>query len=570
MRRFLFSFLLLAPILAFGQRQDQRVGAVPSVTVTIGVGAGDITNIVWASNTRYLLPFGTNTVRVFQDHVGDPHLMIRDKTNITIEGVGWQSVVYTAQTGTVFCVYNCSDITFRNFQILGTRGPETGATFTSQFAAVEHRGTNVNILYDHMKFKNHSDQGICQVHDLTTYTTNCHILNSWFEQIGTTNCDLAGGSDGTAIVPDGPHWIMEDNNYVYNFRDCEPFTANGAQPIKGLKYVHNISVGCKGIGFYSIAANMDDFLILGNSWTYDSTKQVSSGPHNGLAITGLRNSIISDNTIKYADIGMMLWVQAANDMFVNNVIADNKLLNCVNGIMLRTSIAGATNAGNIVRGNTFAYNLFQGLLFNGTAQQIINNSFNRNGTLNAGAHIQMDSPGGIGGFSNTVSGNIFWSDNSIVTGQNTYCIEVNSGNNNNLFKDNRYQDYSTGPWLDNGGFNKWIDNWVGTNLIRNVALTNTYATTNVFINVAANPWQVVLATNAMLCVVTNSAQLSSSEEVWVSFINNGATNQNVVWAAGPRFYGSGASNTVVAGKTMEVNIKKVGTNLDVICWPQTN
>lgn len=90
--------------------------------------------------------------------------------------------------------------------------------------------------------------------------------------------------------------------------------------------------------------------------------------------------------------------------------------------------------------------------------------------------------------------------------------------------------------------------------------TNTYSGTNVVLNVAGADRQVLVATNAMLLILTNTATVSGKSGT-LTIYNNGATNDNIAWTgASTRFSGPDGSNTVFAAKFMVVDWKTEGTN----------
>jgi hypothetical protein len=100
--------------------------------------------------------------------------------------------------------------------------------------------------------------------------------------------------------------------------------------------------------------------------------------------------------------------------------------------------------------------------------------------------------------------------------------------------------------------------------------TNTYSGTNVVLNVAGADRQVLIATNAMLLIVTN-AGIFSGKNGTLTIYNNGATNDNIAWTtANVRFAGPDGSNTVVAAKSLIVDWKNEGTNTLIRTYTQKN
>jgi hypothetical protein len=107
-------------------------------------------------------------------------------------------------------------------------------------------------------------------------------------------------------------------------------------------------------------------------------------------------------------------------------------------------------------------------------------------------------------------------------------------------------------------------------LIKGPPLTNSYAGTNVFFSVSSHPEQVLLATNAMLIVVTNVSGMSGKHGR-LTIYNNGATNDNIAWStANVRFMGPDGSNTVAAAKAIYVDWRTDGTNCLLSTTTQKN
>ena len=93
--------------------------------------------------------------------------------------------------------------------------------------------------------------------------------------------------------------------------------------------------------------------------------------------------------------------------------------------------------------------------------------------------------------------------------------------------------------------------------------TNSYAGTNVFVSLNSFSDQVLIATNSMLLIWTNSPEIASGKEVTLSIFNNKATNMNIAHStAGVRFLG-GVSNTIAAGKQLVFKASVIGTNISI-------
>lgn len=511
-------------------------------TVTIPAGGGAITNIVWQSNTRYVLDSGTNTVSTYPNganNVNNPHLLIRDKTNIVIEGLGPNSAVFTAQTGTVFTAFNCYGIKFKNFSLTGTRGPANGFNFGSQFAGIELRGTNQMIEVDGVVFDNHSDQGISgNLNNDGFFTTNAIIKNCIFRNIGTTNGDFGFGlvRDGAAIVPVGPNWTIKDCRFEDNLRDVEPFnlTQAGMSNLFGLKVIDNTMLRPKETSIYaSSVPGIRDCDIRGNTIIFDpAMRDGTYDNHIGIGLTDCRDIRIVGNNIQNAEYPFYILITSGAQESANSIIQGNQFSRNLHGGFLSSTTG--TNAGWIVAENTFAYNTSEAMRIGGFCNQIINNTFNRNGTIFGGATLKLEVLGGAVG-SNVISGNLFWSDNQFTAASPTHCITIASGANFNTVINNRFGDYSTAPYSDSGNNNVWVGNLLNNNSIQlqPAASVNAVAT-------AANTTETDLASytlpgNSLL--VTNQA---IEFQAWGSF---GATANNKVVRV--KYGGAAASNVLL-------------------------
>lgn len=429
--------------------------------------AGHLTNVLQTiqNNTRIVIT-GTQVVQVARpETLVNPHLTLQGKTNITIEGLGWNSVIKSYQTGTVFCVYNCRDITFRNFANIGTRGPESGGLRAGGFAAFETRGTNINLRFENLFVKDHSDQGISPVFSFDTFNTNVTVKNCWFERIGTTNWSDASTGDGTALIMDGPDWLIEGNTFIQNLNDFEAYSQLSSMPLSGTKFINNYSYRPWNSCYKSQQPNHNDALIQGNTIIYDTGQRELNGLHWAISFSGGRRVKIIGNTIKNADIGIVVSA-AAGELIADFLIEGNTIEKNFQGIALNTAATSATNRGAIIRGNHLINNMTEGINFQGQHIQIINNVFNRNGNYFNDFYSSLKGfhaagfSGPVG--SNVISGNIFYTDG--INPSNSapkYCVELSSGFANTIISDNKFGDFVTAAYLDSGTKNVWLRNWIG-------------------------------------------------------------------------------------------------------------
>lgn len=312
--------------------------------ILIKSGRGDITNVVWQNDTYYLIEAGTNTVSVFQPTAGDPHLDIRNKTNMTIEGLGWSSVIQSYQTGTVFRVWDCKDITFRNFANIGTRGPDAGhnynvSGFNGQFAAFEERGTNENIRYERLLVKNHSNHGIAGL-SIARCSANSIIIDNTWEFIGSTNATFGDLIfDGAAVVVPGYGARIANNRFFGNFRDIEfegdVSSASGSLGYKNIIVEGNTMEETRGesISFLAGAGANEgtaDIQVINNAITYDRVNRLADYSLCLVALQG-RRITVRDNKFMNGRYGMLIYTPTGYTMS-DWLIEDNHFVGNERGI----------------------------------------------------------------------------------------------------------------------------------------------------------------------------------------------------------------------------------------------
>lgn len=133
----------------------------------------------------------------------------------------------------------------------------------------------------------------------------------------------------------------------------------------------------------------------------------------------------------------------------------------------------------------------------------------------------------FGSDSNTITGNHF------VRMKGGAALYLNTDADRNRVVDNHFWHWVTTPWVDIGS-----DNIIGPNIVAGalngfVPKTNTFSGTNVVIDLARHPVQVVEVTNTCLLIITNTASTAfhSGKQVTVTLYNNKATNVGVYMTA---------------------------------------
>lgn len=133
---------------------------------------------------------------------------------------------------------------------------------------------------------------------------------------------------------------------------------------------------------------------------------------------------------------------------------------------------------------------------------------------------------------------------------------------------------STAPTAPAGDQDTTLANTEFVRRIGNVPLltilTNSYAEFNVFWNLATNKMQMLIATNDFTLIPTNMA---AGQQSSLTIFNITATNITIAHTAGVRFFGSGVSNVVDAGKFMKIAADSITdsiTNVSLATAKQKN
>jgi hypothetical protein len=486
----LVIFLSLVCITVYAQRQDIRRGAPLGGVVLIPAGGGAITNVQWENNTTYLLADGTNTVTSWgitaAATLGQPHLSLVNKSNITIEGMGWNSVLLTQQTGVIARVVHCYNITFRNIRFVGKQLPSVGFNMTAngQAAHVEIKGTNGFINIENCWFEDGWSFAIASLSEARN-STNVTIRNCVFSNFGATN--FVGGAltqDGGAIVATGSDMVIE-GSYFLRCRmawECEgqsPTVNDGK--IRNMVFRNNIIKNPTESGVWSpgfTSADWEGFDISGNLIDFDRTKAWAGTTYaTGIYFVAGNRGRIVNNTIRNAPYAGI--VLAAGENMEDWLIADN-IISGMGGIPLNGIGIVLDGDTTLLRGVQVLNNKIERTADNaiyggGLEHSVISgNQINTTGTNSANPAIWLR----VGCLSNVVSKNIVWTD-GVVAGTPNYSLEFDGTSNGNVAEGNSFRHFATAAFRDLGTGNEFINNWIGTNLAVKSSIIDANYTTNI-------------------------------------------------------------------------------------------
>lgn len=570
MRAFLtFLFVLLLAWRSAGATVSAPtiVEISPSTPVTSPLYLTNVLKNLSNNMIIRLLP-GTHTVQVFPGSSGnlgrDAHMRLLLKTNITIEGLGPQSVIFHAQTGNVFSVALCDNITFKNFSIIGTR--PVGTPPNTELYAAFNCESNRAIVWDGLTIKNQFDH--CIVNFGTKVSEDCVVKNSWFDSCANTNNWPASGYPGDGV---GIHVIGSRmkilNNVFTNCGLCIEFEGEtgsagirntlieGNYFVAGLEpYIIQYDTGPTYDGMYS------DVTIRNNTFKYLAGHGVGD-TKNAIQLNQMDRVKIMENHIEGAYIG--IYYYAPYNIF-GGTIAYNSFKDIT--VWPIQMVGDSIFSGMSLLNNTFTNAGGDGIYFASTVirSTISGNIFDTIGAAGlALAPIRL-----TGSDSNVIERNVFLRPVDTLPG-----IALDANSDANTIIGNRFWAWGGTPaWSDAGAGNRFIDNWVGTNWIQHSVSTNTFGGTNVIWNVAAGPMQVVEVTNTMLLIVTNYTSMNHAQRSRLMLINAKATNCGVfVTTAGLRTLGpdglllasavAAAHNSITNGRAMTLECDYIGTNL---------
>lgn len=513
-----------------------------------------------------LLP-GTHTITVFPgaNNLGrDAHLRLLLKTNITIEGLGPQSVIFHGQTGTVFNVSLCENITFKNFSIIGTRPTDFLETSLIGTFNLE---TNKHLVWDGITFKNQFGHNIAS---LETKDGDYHtVKNCLFDTCANTNAwppSSGYPGDGACIMVAGNHMQIL-NNVFTNCGLCiefEGLSASGHRNtlisgntfLAGLEpYIINYDTGPGEDGRTS------DVIIHNNTFKYTAGHGISDQKYP-IQLSQMERYRITGNHFEGATYGVYHF---ASFPVTGGTISDNTFKD----IALYGIVVGGSDSVTslLIQGNYFTNVAGDGVLLgaNVTRSVVTDNIFDNVCDHNLGFGMVR-----LQGDSNTVVRNTFIRQ---APGSTATPISIFSGADWNKVADNDIWHWGGAPFTDAGANNLILPNIIAGALNGALPKTNTFTGTNVPIDLSRYPVQVVVVTNTCLLIITNtvSTALHSGKQVTVTLYNPKTTNVGVfVTAANRRLLGpdsgllsaasAAAHISLTNGQSMRIDYQVDGTN----------
>lgn len=471
--------LLVGPVSAFDTMSVGVSLTSPIVNTEVWVpAAGHITNVFAAlsNNMTIRLGVGTNTIQtvISDPSWNDAPLRITAKTNITIRGLGWNSVVWTGSTGTMVRVAHSQDITFEDMVIEGTRAPVASlpGIAASLFCAVGPVGTNSRITFRNVWFKNHTDHGVSQQSSHFPRNSSDMVFeNCRFENVGTTNSTYGccGVGDGAAIQVSGTRTKILNCTFVSCAHSIE-FEGSVNEPIRDVLIQGNHFRGPlkHAIVDLGIAAQDDvaDVIIKDNFFDFDPTTYWPEYSHGISMKNGKRFSVVN-NVFANGETG--IYIEAVRPM--DQWLIDGNTFKGMRSIPVSLWEQGGILRGVKVVNNQFDDCSYSGVRIAGGRQvDVDNNAFNRMGTNSGAAAIELLTFS-ASTQSNRITRNRFFVDEVASPQVSTHCVAISdSGVIATVVEGNSFAGFTTAAWTDSGTGTEFRNNWSGNTWLPGVPI----------------------------------------------------------------------------------------------------
>ena len=320
---------------------------------------------------------GRHTNQLHYSPVSSYGYLFFGKSNITVRGDGPGTVIYGAGPGTFFGVGgNCENIIFRDFTIEGSKGASSAGTWLTNglVAGIRFFGSNVrNCLVERVTMKNLPNHGVASFH--STEPENIIVRNCYFENGGATSGVPFLNTDGAAIVLEGQRWQAIDNVITNWARGIEGYSPSS--DLYGLVARGNTILGVPWQGIIAFTENggvIYDSIIADNIIQGRADSEVPST--TGIQLGALQRCRISGNMVsRFTGHG----IYAETATFLRNIISDNVVSSCLDGITVWNPSAGTNVADNSISRNVTDGTASVGIQVNGVNNTVMHNRVSRAG-----------------------------------------------------------------------------------------------------------------------------------------------------------------------------------------------
>lgn len=340
----------------------------PFLTVTNALKAATNGDTILIYPGTYEFTAGFDTAGEYYLRSPSP-LVIHAKTNLTIQGFGFNSVLDSVNSyGDFFVISNCQDIAIKNLSMFSTN-PGAGLPVPyagCNWAAVHLLGTNKNILIEGVHFKNHMHQGISDLPNPAGKPKGVNVVvrNCRFENIGVTNQPAGQSWDGACAAGFLDSWRFEFNYATNILRGIEVYHYE-TTACKDVNIANNTFDGVLENGIYVINA-VENLSIQNNYFRMRHAVRVGGHmEHNAIGLATAENDVrIVGNHCE--------WLDVPASMVASGVSLGSATVLCTNIQIANNHFGPGNTKGVLMFENTAPYRAktIRGL-------RVIGNSFDR-------------------------------------------------------------------------------------------------------------------------------------------------------------------------------------------------
>jgi hypothetical protein len=319
-------------------------------------------------------------------------IVLRNLTNVTVQGTGWDTVIEALNYGNLITIENCNGVTIRDIKLVGSTNDIGTKTIVGM---VNHKLTNGMTRAESVYFLNAPDQG--WTHCFEQYerrSTEWQIVNCVFENVGQTNHPASNLVVDGACVSGRPDKLIFTGNRTKGLIALAVIEMDGGGDSDPAAYTFGDAIITGNIleGLYQFGIDIagyennvvDGMQIHDNYFAFHPTSNVS-GTASHVLMIGAQNISIQNNRFTgaienvggFRPYGVLFWeVYGDHPNSTNIVIKGNSFEGMAFGIGVSTGVGIAdTISGVTVQDNTFIDQGESSIYFAGSNWTIDGNTF---------------------------------------------------------------------------------------------------------------------------------------------------------------------------------------------------
>jgi hypothetical protein len=297
-------------------------------------------------------------------------IVLRNLTNVVIQGVGWDSVIAATNYGNLITIENCTGITVRNIKLVGSTNDIGTKTIVGM---VNHKLTNGMTRAESVYFYNAPDQGWTHCFEQhERRSTEWQIVNCVFENVGQTNHPALNLVVDGACVSGRPEKLIFTGNRTKGLIALAVIEMDGGGDSDPAAYTFgdtiiadNVLEGLyqQGIMISGYENNVvDGMQIYGNHFAFHPT-YVISGTARHINVIGAKNISIFGNRFTgaiedaggFRPYGVLFWETYGDHPNTTNITIK---ANSFEGMAFGIGVSTGTNIANTISGVTVQDNTF--------------------------------------------------------------------------------------------------------------------------------------------------------------------------------------------------------------------